>query len=100
MQSTNIIDDVLYRTTASPRQSTNSCKHDLPLLSACAFFDILEKGIMEKKLNNPEFNYVEFDRFQITPRIRGGLELSMRISCNVFIFKLSLPTCLIVYDRI
>ena len=34
---------VLYRTTAAPRQSANSCKHDLTLYSACAFFDRLEQ---------------------------------------------------------
>ena len=26
-----------------PRQSANSCKHDLTLYSACAFFDRLEQ---------------------------------------------------------
>ena len=41
---------VLYRTTAAPRQSANSCKHDLLLLSACAFFDRQEKGIMGRNL--------------------------------------------------
>ena len=39
---------VLFITTAAPRQSANSCKHDLSLRSACAFFDRVEKGRMEK----------------------------------------------------
>ena len=41
---------VLYRTTAAPRQSANSCKHDLSLRSPCAFFDRLENGkLIEEK---------------------------------------------------
>ena len=40
---------VLYRTTAAPRQSANSCKHDLLLRSPCAFFDRLENKTKKEK---------------------------------------------------
>ena len=40
---------VLYRTTTAPRQSANSCKHDLPLRLACAFFDRQENKREERR---------------------------------------------------
>ena len=53
---------VLCRTTAAPRQFANSCKHDLPLRSACTFFDKLGNGkIIEEKSSF----FVDFRNFAL-----------------------------------
>ena len=76
---------VLFITTAAPRQSANSCKHDLSLRSACAFFDRLENKRDEIMGRNTyrfrrnfvflPFNKAQLEMLDIMANIRSDEEL-------------------------